>query len=470
MPLKRKQQILVKVETSQGVNASPGASDAILVYEPTLQTQVDLQDRVPAGPSLSRDVVPVGRKTRTITCQSDFVGSGDTSPAITEPGWAVLAKAAGLRSITPVKVPVSTAPTGTGFQAGEVVQKSSMIRGVVLGCIVGGAFVHRLTAAGDVIVAPLEGTFTSTGTLTGESSGSTATIGTVADYAGLCYKPTSQQWSTVTVASWSPGSPAVGDVLQVKSGSLVVGSCQVVQDNGSMTSFEVAMLWGAIAAANTLTDGTNTATISTVAMSRTPSVTVRHNLDGRRRDLVGARCDFQLRGDSGGPMTFDWTIQGDPVTATNALPATTSGLSTIRPPRLLGALVGYGVATESYRIPTKSVGLQPGNQLAPNLDVNATGGSTGTNITDRDPRVNVTADDTHSGGVDWEAARDAGTAVRFFALLGQTAGNVVGIVAPNCQVMEAQHADSEGIATYDLQLRPNRLLEAGDDEFYLFQL
>lgn len=470
MPLKRKQQILVKIETSQGVNASPAGTDAVQVYEPTLQTQVDVQDRVPAGPSLSRDVVPVGRKTRTITCQSDFVGSGDTSITVDEPGWAKLAKAAGMLSVQPVKVPVSTDPTGTGIQAGEVVQKSSTIRGVVIGCIQAGAFVHRLTAAGDVIVAPLEGTFTSTGTLTGESSGSTATIGTVANYAGLCYRPTSNQWSTVTVASWSPGSPAVGTVLSIESGSVVVGGCQVVQDNGSMTSFEVAMLWGSIAAANTVTDGTNTATISTVAMSRTPSVTVRHNLDGRRRDLVGARCDYQLRGDSGGSMVFDWTIQGDPVDAVNALPSATSGLSSVRPPRLLGALVGFGVGTESYRVPVKSLQLQPGNQLAPNLDANQSGGSTGTNITDRDPRITAAVDDTHSAAVDWEAVRDAATAVRFFAILGQTAGNVMGIVAPKCQTMEASHGDSEGIATFDVQLRPYRVNEAGDDEFYLFQL
>ena len=64
MPIQRKQQILAKTETSEGVSSNPGASDAVQVFDPTIADTVEVQDRVPAGPTLSRDFAPIGRQTR----------------------------------------------------------------------------------------------------------------------------------------------------------------------------------------------------------------------------------------------------------------------------------------------------------------------------------------------------------------------------------------------------------------------
>ena len=46
MPVTRRQQILAKIESSEGQNANPTGSDAILVYEPELSQEVDTVERV----------------------------------------------------------------------------------------------------------------------------------------------------------------------------------------------------------------------------------------------------------------------------------------------------------------------------------------------------------------------------------------------------------------------------------------
>jgi len=168
-------------------------------------------------------------------------------------------------------------------------------------------------------------------------------------------------------------------------------------------------------------------------------------------------------------MQFTWTFSGDLGPSIDALPITTSGLSTIRPPRQLGAFLTYGLGTEIYRLPTKRVSLANGGTVSPNLDGNRAGGSTGSNVVDRLPAFSVTVDNLN-GAFDWEAARANSLAIRAAFVLGTTAGNIMSIVAPICQVTEVAPSDSDGIATFDVTLEPMRVQESGDDELYISQL
>lgn len=482
MPVTRRQQILAKIESSEGQNANPTGSDAILVYEPELSQEVDTVERVPAGSSMSRAFDPVGRKKRSVKFTSDFRGSADTTIPITLPEWGTLGQGAGLRPIQPIQIPVTSVSGTLGYQLGEIVQKgSSAIRGVVIGLFSSGAIVHRLTGSGTVVVAPIAGTFTSTGTLTGESSGTTGTIGTVASYAGLCFAPTSDKRMNVTTGSWSASAPAAGDTALVKASGIIVGICQIVVDNaaGAFTDIDVVLLQGTISNGNTLTVGAKTATISAApTQSRTPSLTIAHNLDGRRRSIVGSRGDFELSGESGQPLKFTWTFEGDSVAAVDALPATTSALSSVIAPRLLGALIAYGqrvdttagdTATDFVRLATKSLNLKASNTVSANLDANAAGGTVGSNVTDRKPVLNAVVNEVQSG-FDWDAIVEYATPVRFIAILGTTPGNIVGIVVPNAQAKAAPIGDSDGLVTRDVSLEPKRVLESGDDEYFLVQL
>ena len=478
MPVNRKQQLLAKIETSEGTSASPAGSDAILVFDPALSDTIDVLDRVPSGASLSRDFAPVGRQTRTVTFRSDFRGSGDASLSggIDAPDWQKLLFSCGYRAGTMQSV-VLGAVTGIGFQLGEIVtQSSGTIRGVVVGIYNSAGSltpIHIATASGNVlVVAKVTGTFTAAAT-DGASSGSTSTASAVSAVPGILCQPTSTKSIAVTAAAWSGTAPAAGAVVTIESpAGTPVGAMQLLVDNGStMVDFSASLLYGTALATYTLraADGTSTTTITTAAQSLTPSLTIRHNLDGRQRDLLGARGDFTLEGEVGQPMQFSWTFSGDIGTTVDAAAVTTSGLSTVRPPRLLGAFCTYGYGSGIHRIPTKRVSFAQGNSVNPNLDANRAGGATGSNITDRDPAFTVTVDAIH-GGFDWEAIRNSGQTMRVGFVLGTTAGNVMTIVAPVCQVTEVQLGDSDGIATFDVTIRPRRINESGDDEIYFTQI
>ena len=475
MPITRRQQLLIKVETSEGVSSNPGASDAIQVFDPSYSDTVEQLERAPAGGSLSKSFSSIGRTTRQITFGTDMRGSGDTTIPVDAPEWGRLALAAGYRQATLSKVTLG-AITGTGFQIGEIVQQSSgTIRGVVVGAFTsGGALVDRLTTSGGhLAVVVLAGTFTAAAT-TGESSGSTSTASAVAAYEGIAYQPTSQKLVQVSTGAWTGGTPAVGEALDVEVSGAKVGGVIVVADNaaGAFTSMNVSLLWGTMLNGNTLrtASGAGTATISADPVQiLTPSVTARHNLDGRRRDSLGARCDFQAQAEVGQPLTFTWTLQGDLGPAIDTQPVATTGLSAIRAPRLLGAICAYGRGANLYRLTTKRLGIANNGAVNPNLDANRAGGSTGSNITDRDPTVTWQTDMVH-GAFDWEAMRDAGTAIRSAHLLGTTKGQIVGVVVPNGQVTEVTPADANGVAAFDITVKARSVVESGDDELYLVQL
>lgn len=473
MPVQRKQQVLAKIETSEGLAATLSASDAAQIFDPALGNTTDVQDRAPAGPTLSRDFAPVGRQTRSLSFRSDFRGSGDTSIPVTEPDWGKFAQACGFKAGTLRRLTCG-AVTGTGFQLGEICSQSAgAIRGVVVAITRAGAPLQRATASGDIVVlAAIVGTLTAAAT-TGESSGSTSTASAAAAHEGLVYQPTSEKLVNVTTSTWTGTPPAaVGEVLLVENPTgTPVGMVQIITDNGSFEDLDVTLLQGVMLDTYTLRSaGDGTATISgEPTQVRTPSLTIRHNLDGRQRDLLGARGDFSLEGEVAQPMQFAWNFSGDLGPSIDAPAIATTGLSTIRPPRLLGAICTYGIGEHTHRIATKRVALAMQGTVSPNLDANRAGGSTGSNVVDRNPVFNITVDQVH-GGFDWEAALAAGTVVRVAMLIGSTAGNMLAITAPICQVVEVSLGESDGIATFDLTIAPRRIRESGDDDLYIAQV
>lgn len=476
MAIYRRQQLLSKIETSEGVSADPGAADAIEVFDISYQDSQETLDVSPAGGSLSRSFAPVGRSNRTINFSTHMRGSGDTSIPITPPEWGKLLLASGYKQSVLKKVTLGSV-TGTGFQIGEMVSQSSgAVRGLVVGAFTsGGVLVDQLTTSGGhLAVVPIVGTFTAAAT-TGESSGSTATASAVADYEGVCYQPTSQKQVQVSCGSWSSGVPAVGESLDVENGSgQKVGGVTVIADNaaGAFTSMNVVLMWGQMLNGQVLRNaaGTSTATISADPVQiLTPSLTHRHNLDGRRRDALGSRNDFSGSADVGQPLKFDWVSQGDLGPAIDTQPVATTGLGAIRAPRLLGAMCGYGRGAGLYRLTTKRVGVANNGSVNPNLDANRDGGSTGSNVTDRNPTVTFQTDQVH-GAFDWEAIRDQAIALRHFVLASRTKGQIVGYVAPNAQVTDVQSGEVNGIATFDISANARRILESGDDEIFFVQL
>lgn len=474
MPIEKNQQILAKIESTDGVSSSPSASDAVLVYEPSMEDQPDTETNKPAGATLSPATVAIGRRTRRLSFKVNFDGSGDTTIPITEPSWVKFLRGCGHHYSTLRKVTMG-AVTGTGFQIGELLtQSAGTIRAVIVGAFTSGnVLVDRLTGTGGHLVCvELEGTLTAAAS-TGASSASTATASAVAAYEGVGVQPTSLQLIQLTTVSWSAGAPSLGELLRIADATtgVTLGSVMIRIDNGSMLDIEVALMWGAIANGNKMVRSNGSeATISAAPVqTKTPSLTVLRNLDGRRKELLGTRGDYQLSADAGKRAQFTFTMTGDPGATVNTPAVTTSPLQTAAISRLLGAIAAYGVGAEFQRHQTKRIGLAGNNNVVPNIDANRAGGSTGSVIVDRGGQFTVTVNQTH-GAIDWEEARDQQTPVRVAVLMGTSKGSIVGIVIPNGQVLEANEGDSDGIATWDLTIQTNRVRESGDDEYFVVQL
>ncbi len=470
MPLKRKTQFLFKIETSEGQDAVPTGSDAIRAFDLELSDGPEQIERANTGSSLSPEFALIGRDTAQATFKTEFRGSGDTTIPVDLPDFANLITCAGYRSVAPVALTVP-APTGNGIQLGEVVQQSAgAIRGVVVGLFTGGLPVERLRgAAGSIVVAPLVGTFTAAAT-TGESSGVAVTASAVAAYPGIVYRTASQKLVRITTAAAC--AAALGEVVTIEQPSgTVVGSMQILINNGAFTDVEGTLLYGTVANGNTVraAAGGTTTINAAPTQTETPSGTAQFNEDGEQFKLTGSRLDWTLGGVVGEPWQFEWTLRGDPGPTTNAVPPAAGSFGSIVGPQMLGSLLCYGRGAETYRLPTKEVRIAAGNSVAPNLDGNRDGGSTGSNITARVPEITATVDRVHST-FPWRDVVKNATPVRFAALLGRTPGNIMGVIAPRCQATVAARGDADGINTQQVTLRPALIQAAGNDELFIVQL
>jgi hypothetical protein len=473
MVLTRKQQLLGAIETTPGGGGTLTGSDAILVYDPSISDSPDFLDRTPSGATLSGAFQPPGRKTRELSFQTDFRGSGGAA----EPEFAMLLKACGYAAVPAVQnLTCGSVSGGTGyFVVGErVTQATSDAEGIVVAITSGGSSVDKAASSGDVLVVARTSSsaFNAVNAVTGASSGAGTTPSGAATRANsFSYAPTSESLMQIGFSADLTGA-AAGKSYNIERGGELVGGLTVVEVT-ALDDLNVTLLWGSIANGDVVTDGTNTATLNAApTVVKGPTLVFWHNLDGRRRELKGARGTFSMQGSVGEPLQFSWTFQGDIGSDLDVAPAASSATSSVKGPRLLGAVVAVGEYDSDanvYRMPIKSINLDNAGTVSPNLDANSPGGATGANITDRDSTIQITVDNVN-GAFDWEAMRDNGTAVRFAAVLVDANGNPLSVVAPHCQVAEVSLSDANGISVFDVTLRPMRIAESGDDDLYFSQL
>lgn len=459
MPIEAKHLILTKIETSQGVDASPGAPDVVAIFRPTVRDQYDIQQRQPAGFSLSQDVDPVGRNTRTVTFAQDFAGSGALGTA---PPWGKHVRACGLRELDTDALTISTV-VGK-IQMGEAVQVTGDATrwGIAVGSAATGA--TSLTVAWMAGGKP-----TASDALTGMASGATCDVDGIATRS-KAYRPDSTALVEVVVAAWAGGSaPAVGAHLVVVFAGEIVGGGTVFSKTTD-TQFKLAMHWGAIAAGVTLrTAASATTTVTTAIQTNVPSLTILSNLDTLERRTLGARGSWRLTGDNSQALQFEFTFLGQVGPHTDAAPPALTGLSTIAPPRLVGAVAGFGIGADFLRIPLKRIELDLAAQVGMRGDANQPGGDIGSDISTRRPQLRITVDKVGYGSANLLSRLQQAQTVRYACKYGSTAGNSMVIAAPRCQVVSIEDGADNGIATNIVTLEPKRVTFDGDDEFILAQ-
>jgi hypothetical protein len=460
MPLKRKTQFAVAVEDYPGAAVSFAGTDVIDTIEPPeFSGDPELLTREPSGGTLSRSLEAVGRFTGQITAPVDLKGSGT---ATTAPRWSrmLLASLAEQVDVDTMALSVSLA---------ERLEPGDVLTGGTSGA---RAIVVQAAAAAAIAVkvVVLSGTFATTEVLSSVDKGAAVgtTHGTTVLTAGtgLAWKPVSDQLTQVdTTGAWSGSTPAAGKGLDIMDGATIVGMAHFV--SWSTGTLVIELAWGVLAAGYDVVDALGSsitiASPANVTALTGQSVAARMNLDKLILDLTNARTTFQITAEAGGTGRIEFTVQGQPASATEGARLTASGLATTTPPRFAGGVMSL----KGVRIPTKSVTFDAGADLQQIADANSTNGEKGGDVTGRTPTVQVTVEQGALVGLDVFALRDAGTLLSWGIQIGTAAGNSISICGASGQISAIAFGDDNGIATWDITLQLRRFTDTGDDEWFV---
>ena len=190
------------------------------------------------------------------------------------------------------------------------------------------------------------------------------------------------------------------------------------------------------------------------------SITIYANFDGRRHILTGAVGTFEMILAAGQPARIRWTFRGIYLVPTDtALAAPTYETNVNAPPKVLGTSFTFN-SIATFVVQQLTITL--GNVIANREDINATHGYKGFAVTTRkaiatlNPEAFTVA--TYDAFTDWINA----TLRQLSVVVGATAGSMMTITLPKCEIDDIRQGDREGIETWELPL--SLAYNTGDDE------
>lgn len=463
MPLRRKTQVAVVTEDYPGAAVTfTGANVIDTIEAAEFSGDPELIAREPSGGSLSKQAEAVGAFSAEVSLAIDAKGSGT---AATEPSWGKLIEAAFAEQIDVDQINL----TGT---LSKQVEPGDVLTGGTSGATA-VVMKRALVGASAVKVVVTSGSFSASEALNsaqkGSGAGTTAASSIITSAVGIAYRPLSDTATTAeSTSSWSAGTPAAGEGLAIIVAGSVVGEGHFVSwSTGSPNVLTMELAYGTVPNGATVTSTSGSSiTLSSPANVVTPkgaTVALRHNLDKLIQDLSSSRVTWTLTADAGNTGRLEFTVSGQPSSASEGERLTASGLATTTPPRFANGIMSLA----GVLLPVKDVSFDAGNEVVQVADGNSANGIKGGAITGRDPSLSVTVEQASLAGVDLFAHRAAGTTFGFGVQLGTTDGNTVVLCGPAAQVSTISFADDSGISTLSVQLMLRAGSAAGDDEWYL---
>lgn len=379
--LTRRSAILSKVEATYGEDAGPtAATNGILINEGVdLTPQADKSDRTVVRDTFSPAGSVIGAKSQDLKIQVEFRGGGlDGEGKPLAPDYDSLLLASGMQRADVVRL--STAGTGAGtFTAGE--------------------------------------------TLTGGTSGATATL----EYI---------ERDLLLVATMVTGTFEVGEPL--------TGGTSTATD--TLSAIVSGIMYRPI-------------TARPIAQV---SDTLYFHKDSILHRVVGARGTFSIDAQVGKIPTIDFTMSGlwvDP--ADQAMPAPV--LTNLAGPQFLAANLLIG----TYKPAFTALKLDIANKVERRQDANSIEGIVGLLITGRSPTGSLDPEvDKLATYNPWTAWKDTNARASISAYIGSTPGNRAALYIGAAQYVDIKYGDRVGLSTYSQSFTPTQE-RIGDDEFRL---
>jgi hypothetical protein len=308
----------------------------------------------------------------------------------------------------------------------------------------------------------VQGTFATGDRIVGQQNGVEATCGTVTT-EGYVWHPESQELIQFPVSAWSGATPAAGEELirQNAPGQWRAAGQVVAVDGSDIT---VAVYYGTFNSGDTVYSAT---TASTATLTADPtqvagkSSTAWLYRDGFLRRAVGCRSNWSIELTAGNPGRMTFELQGRPSGRDSQPHPTGISFPSTVAPRWAGARADY------LGIPLRTLAatLTPGNTIEREQDANASDGTVGFSIGDRDPTLSFTVQRPGHSGWQIENAITNGTWRTAGFKLGTTAGNIIAIACPRLQLVSAQDGEDGGRLTVQVEAKCRQI--QGDDELLI---
>lgn len=501
--LTRRAVLLVKMESSPGVDAAPGVSDALMVSEPAYTINPTVLERNFVRDDISPQGKRVGRVLAGMTFGVELRGnnaanSGNIGDA---PRIGRLLRACGysetaisgsgrigdIREIDTHAVPVSFATGGS--------PSVTDFRDYMITCVLGGASAtaklrvtelngydtdtlknetfsaQKKSASGTVTVNatnPLSVVFTIGGTwavgdtvtayVGGEKfthtvpGGGTATTAIATALAALIDLSTD-------IAASAVGSAATVTFTNDKGGTTVTSGSTALDVGNS--GVNVTPTWtGNLALGQTWKVRISPAGIEYAPVSSGfETATLYLYFDGILHKLTGAMGTFSIASEAGqyGTINFEFTGQyNDPVD--NDVPSAVYEAVNLPPPIFELAKLRM----DSEDITVQSLSFTQNNQIVPRPDANSSDGYYGVRLVGRSPEGGVNPEARRVSEYDFWAKMKSAVGMNFSVRWGTSAGNTVWMKGPQVQYTGLTYQDRDGMRVYDAALSFTR--ESGDDE------
>lgn len=463
MPLLSKRRQVVAVEETVGGTLASGLTTAsnagFVLTDASATLDVEAVERNILRESLTPVKSTPGQQAAGITLTTEIAGTSAGTYAGGAPLWGRLLEGCGMRQVGFQSAAIG-AVTGGPFQHGE------LIDGSVAGSGCARVIMDTHNGATTILLERLGTSVGSGETLTGQSSGATATTSGAAANSGYSWMPVSNILKQMT-ATLTGGTVYKGSLVEgATSGSRAI-IAQDLTAAGPMKFYPVR--GGAFTGGETLTilyeptagsaAGFGVNATSNEAFSEFPSLSMRFIEDGQAITVAGARGSVSFNFEVNRPVTASFNFRGSlNSTDDQALIAGVSADAPASPPIWQGSAIGY-TGNETSALADLADELEPClTALSLDLGVtlsdrrcaaSATGleevlGTARAGTGSMDPEVTLEAD------IPWLSYLKNGTTTRLRVPLGSTDGNRFTFFMPGVQFTGQSYGDRDGIATYDL--------------------
>lgn len=459
--LRKRYQLLAKIEDVEGTAVALAAADATLALNCQVRRTRNMVERNSAQQSLDSEKATPGRGMTEFNFGLDLRGSGSLG---TRPPASRFIRSCGMHE-SPITTLTIGAVTSGPYKHGEhVVGATSGALGIVI----------EDTAATPLKVGVVHGTFGGAETVTGQTSGASATTSGTSTSQGWLYITDSTVASAIAVTGSWTGTAVLGEVIAggtsggygiLRGGPLTgsvgsPGTIYIERIPGTPTFTGSEVLAGLSSGATVVTDSSTAETLAW-----TPSLTMEERIDGTFRRGAGCRGNLTISLPAGEPGRLDFGFmgtlddEGDAAMATGITHPTTAVLR-----YAAASVLQDGV----FAFPTSAASINLGNAVGMLPDPTATEGDRSAFIGDRAPTVGIDPIRTPKGAYDWFGKLDGSVLSSYRAQMGTAGGNRVTVFVPAMQFMDISDGEREGLLVAGITARARRYLEKGNDSIAIW--